>query len=91
MLKTTFKCHGEDDEEEDSDGAEVVLALVGGSEGTGGKHLAQSNQPDPSLLAIMQQMTQSMAKLQDSSSSEAYGPLSCNTPSIKAPACFDGT
>ncbi|MBW0482437.1 hypothetical protein O181_022152 [Austropuccinia psidii MF-1] len=75
---------GEDDEEEEdnsveeeeSDGTEGVPAPVGESQGTGGPTLAQSNQPvshksEPSLLAIMQQMTQIMANLQEASSSEA--------------------
>ncbi|MBW0531390.1 hypothetical protein O181_071105 [Austropuccinia psidii MF-1] len=58
--------------------------------------LAQSNQPvshqsEPSLLAIMQQMTQIMANLQAASSSESSRPPAFNTPSIKAPECFDGT
>ncbi|MBW0591940.1 hypothetical protein O181_131655 [Austropuccinia psidii MF-1] len=49
-------------EEEESDGTEGVPAPVGASQGTEGPTLAQSNQPvfhqsQPSLLAIMQQMT----------------------------------
>ncbi|MBW0530060.1 hypothetical protein O181_069775 [Austropuccinia psidii MF-1] len=55
-------------EEEESDGSEGVPAPVGASQGTGRPTLAQSNQPvshqpEPSLLAIMQQMTQIMANL----------------------------
>ncbi|MBW0589342.1 hypothetical protein O181_129057 [Austropuccinia psidii MF-1] len=63
-------------EEEESDGTEGVPAHVGASQGTEQPTLAQSNQPvshqsEPSLLAIMQQMTQIMANLQAASSSEA--------------------
>ncbi|MBW0532923.1 hypothetical protein O181_072638 [Austropuccinia psidii MF-1] len=73
---------GEDGDEEEensveegqSDGTEGVPAPVGASQGTEGPTLAQSNQPvshqsEPSLLAIVQQMTQSMANLQADSSS----------------------
>ncbi|MBW0547577.1 hypothetical protein O181_087292 [Austropuccinia psidii MF-1] len=57
---------------------------------------AHSNQPvthqyEPSLLAIMKQMTQIMANLQEASSPEASRPPAFNTPSMKAPECFDGT
>ncbi|MBW0587571.1 hypothetical protein O181_127286, partial [Austropuccinia psidii MF-1] len=50
-------------EEEESDGTEGVPAPVEASQGTGGPTLAQFNQPvshqsEPSLLAIMKQMTQ---------------------------------
>ncbi|MBW0588842.1 hypothetical protein O181_128557 [Austropuccinia psidii MF-1] len=58
-------------EEEGSDGTEGVPSPVGASQGTGGPTLAQSNQPEPSLLAIMQQMTHIMANLQVASSYEA--------------------
>ncbi|MBW0494917.1 hypothetical protein O181_034632 [Austropuccinia psidii MF-1] len=56
-------------EKEDSDGTEGVPTPLGASQGTGGPALAQYNQPvshqsEPSLLAIMQQMTQIMANLQ---------------------------
>ncbi|MBW0492656.1 hypothetical protein O181_032371 [Austropuccinia psidii MF-1] len=78
-------------EEEESDGTEGVPAPVEASQGTGGPTLAQSNQPEPSLLAIMQQMTQIMANLQEASSSEASRPPAFKTPSMKAPECFDGT
>ncbi|MBW0490467.1 hypothetical protein O181_030182 [Austropuccinia psidii MF-1] len=62
-------------EEEESDGTEGVPAPVGASQGIGGPTLAQSDHPvshqsEPSLLAIMQQMTQIMANLQEASSSE---------------------
>ncbi|MBW0570086.1 hypothetical protein O181_109801 [Austropuccinia psidii MF-1] len=84
-------------EEEESDGTEGVPAPVGASKGTGGPTLAQSNKPvshqsEPSLLAIMQQMTQIMANLQAaSSSSESSRPPAFKTPSMKAPEHFDGT
>ncbi|MBW0527576.1 hypothetical protein O181_067291 [Austropuccinia psidii MF-1] len=55
---------GEDgeEEEENSDGTKGVPAPVGASQGTGGPTLAHSNQPvshksEPSLFAIIQQMT----------------------------------
>ncbi|MBW0576844.1 hypothetical protein O181_116559 [Austropuccinia psidii MF-1] len=101
---TIFKGPGEDGEEEEensveeeeSDGTEGVPASVEASQGTGGPTLAQSNQPvshqsEPSLLAIMQQMTQIMANLQAASSSEASRPPAFKTLSMKAPECFDGT
>ncbi|MBW0507171.1 hypothetical protein O181_046886 [Austropuccinia psidii MF-1] len=101
---TTFKGPGEDGEEEEensmgekgSDGTEGVPAPVGASQGTGGPTLAQSNQPvshqyEPSLLAIMQPMTQIMANLQAASSSKASRPPAFKTPFMKAPECFDGT
>ncbi|MBW0565025.1 hypothetical protein O181_104740 [Austropuccinia psidii MF-1] len=75
--RTIFRGPGEDGEEEEEnsveeeefDGTEGVQAPVGASQGTEGPTLAQSNQPvshesEPSLLAIMQQMTQIMANLQ---------------------------
>ncbi|MBW0464578.1 hypothetical protein O181_004293 [Austropuccinia psidii MF-1] len=63
-------------EEEESDGTEGVPAPVEASQDTEGPTLAQSNetvsnQSEPSLLAIMQQMTQTLANLQAASSSEA--------------------
>ncbi|MBW0541508.1 hypothetical protein O181_081223 [Austropuccinia psidii MF-1] len=101
---TTFKGPGEDGEEEvenaveeeEYDGAEGVSAPMGASQSIGGPTLAQSNQPvshhsEPSLLAIMKQMTQNMANLQSPSSSEASRPPSFKTSSIKAPECFDPT
>ncbi|MBW0573032.1 hypothetical protein O181_112747 [Austropuccinia psidii MF-1] len=83
-------------EEEESDGTEGVPAPVEASRGTGGPTLAQSNQLvsnqcEPSLLAIMQQMTQIMANLQAASSSEASRPPALKTQSMKAPEWFDGT
>ncbi|MBW0528340.1 hypothetical protein O181_068055 [Austropuccinia psidii MF-1] len=104
LQRTTFKGPGEDGEEEEensveeeaSDGAEGVPAHVGESQGTGGPTLAQFNRPvshqsEPSLLAIMKKMTQIMANLQETSSSEASRPPAFKTPSMKAPKCFDGT
>ncbi|MBW0532123.1 hypothetical protein O181_071838, partial [Austropuccinia psidii MF-1] len=83
-------------EEAGSDGTEGVPSPVGASQGTEGPTVAQSNQPvshqsQPSLLAIMQQMTQIMANLQAASSSEASRPPAFKTQSIKAPECFNGT
>ncbi|MBW0583991.1 hypothetical protein O181_123706 [Austropuccinia psidii MF-1] len=83
-------------EEEESDGTEGLLAPVGTSQSTGGPNIAQSDQPgshqsEPSLLAIMQQMTQIMANLQAASSSGSSRPPAFKTPSMKAPECFDGT
>ncbi|MBW0581143.1 hypothetical protein O181_120858 [Austropuccinia psidii MF-1] len=102
--RTIFKGPGEDGEEEeensveeeDSDGTEGVPAPVGASQGTEGPTLAQSNQPvphqsEPSVLAIIQKMTQIMANLQAASSSEASRPPASKTTSMKAPECFDGT
>ncbi|MBW0567888.1 hypothetical protein O181_107603 [Austropuccinia psidii MF-1] len=104
LSRTTLKGPGEDGEEEEensveeeeSDGTEGVPAPVGGSKGTRGPTLSQSNQPvshqsELSLLAIMQQMTQIMANLQEASSSEASRPPAFKTSSMKAPECFDGT
>ncbi|MBW0460834.1 hypothetical protein O181_000549 [Austropuccinia psidii MF-1] len=69
-----FKGLGEDceEEEEDSDGIEVVPDPVGASESTLGPTIAQYNQPfsnqsDPSLLEIMQQVTGIMDSLQAAS------------------------
>ncbi|MBW0480969.1 hypothetical protein O181_020684 [Austropuccinia psidii MF-1] len=102
--RTTFKASGEAGEEEkdnsvqeeESDGSEGAPALVGASQGTGGPTLAQYNQPvshqfEPSLLAIMQKMTQIISNLQAASSSEESRSPAFKTPSIKAPEYFDGT
>ncbi|MBW0494830.1 hypothetical protein O181_034545 [Austropuccinia psidii MF-1] len=83
-------------EEESSDGTEAAPAPVGASEGTRGPTLAQSDQPvshhtEPSLLVIMQEMSQIMANLQAASSSNVSRPPAFKTPSMKAPECFDGT
>ncbi|MBW0522484.1 hypothetical protein O181_062199 [Austropuccinia psidii MF-1] len=90
LSKTSLKGIGEDGEEEESYGTEVVLITVGVSEGTGGLTLSQSNNPfyqkyDPSFLDIMQQIAQIMANLQAASSSEALRPPVFNNPSMKAP------
>ncbi|MBW0501325.1 hypothetical protein O181_041040 [Austropuccinia psidii MF-1] len=82
--------------EEDSYGTVVAPSFLGASQGTGVPILAQSNQPvshqsKPSLLAIMQHMTQCMANLKAASSYEASRPQACRTPSIKEPECFNGT
>ncbi|MBW0567060.1 hypothetical protein O181_106775 [Austropuccinia psidii MF-1] len=84
LSRTSLKVPGEDDEEEEensveeeeSEGTEAAPAPVGASKGTGLPTLAQSDQPvshqfEPSLLAIMQKMTQIMANLQAASSSES--------------------
>ncbi|MBW0573693.1 hypothetical protein O181_113408 [Austropuccinia psidii MF-1] len=83
-------------EEEESDGTEAAPAPVGVPQGTGRPTLAQSDPPvshqsEPSLLAIMQQMTQIVANLQAASSSESSRPPAFKTPSMEAPECFDGT
>ncbi|MBW0526246.1 hypothetical protein O181_065961, partial [Austropuccinia psidii MF-1] len=99
ISRTTFKGpgeYGEEDEEnsveeEESEGTQGVPAPVGASQGTGGPTLAQSNQSEPSVLSIMQQMTQSMANLQVASYSETSRPPAYKTPSMKAPEFFDGT
>ncbi|MBW0570294.1 hypothetical protein O181_110009 [Austropuccinia psidii MF-1] len=104
FLRTNIKAQGENDddeeensvEEEDSDCTEGVPAPVGASQSTGEPTLAQSDQPvshqsEPSLLAIMQQMTQIMANIQAASSSGSSRPPAFKTPSMKAPECFDGT
>ncbi|MBW0497927.1 hypothetical protein O181_037642 [Austropuccinia psidii MF-1] len=95
---------GEDGEEEEEnlvegkgpDGTEGVPPPMGESQGTGWPALAQSNhyvsnQSEPCLLAIMQQMTLIMANLQENSSSEGSRPPALNTPSMKEPKFFDGT
>ncbi|MBW0517285.1 hypothetical protein O181_057000 [Austropuccinia psidii MF-1] len=71
LSRTTLKGPGEDGEEEESDGTEGVPAPVGASQGTGGPTLVQS---EPSLLAIMQQMTQIMANFLESSVYESSRP-----------------
>ncbi|MBW0509287.1 hypothetical protein O181_049002 [Austropuccinia psidii MF-1] len=79
LSRTTFRGRGEEGKEEEenyvekegSDGTEGAPAPVGASQGTGGSTLAQSNQSELSLLAIMQKMTQMMANLQADSSSKS--------------------
>ncbi|MBW0571891.1 hypothetical protein O181_111606 [Austropuccinia psidii MF-1] len=101
--RPSLKVQGEDDdkveensvEEQGSDGTEGVPAPVGASKSTGGPNLAQSDQPvshqsEPSLLAIMQQVNQIIANLQEASSGSSRPPAFKN-PSMKAPECFYGT
>ncbi|MBW0503436.1 hypothetical protein O181_043151 [Austropuccinia psidii MF-1] len=76
ISRSTLKVPGEDDAD------------------TGGPTLAQYNQPvsnhsEPYLLAIMQQITQIMANIQDYSFCEASRPPAFKTPSMKAPAFFE--
>ncbi|MBW0577392.1 hypothetical protein O181_117107 [Austropuccinia psidii MF-1] len=104
MARTTFRGPGEDGEEEEenyveeeeTDGTQASPASVGASEGTRGPTLYQSDPPvshqtEPSLLAIMQKMTQIMANLQAAASSGVSRPPAFKTPSMKAPECSDGT
>ncbi|MBW0504986.1 hypothetical protein O181_044701 [Austropuccinia psidii MF-1] len=103
-FSSTLKGPGEDGKEEEensveeemSDGTEGVPAPVWKSQGTGGPTLAQSNQPvshqsEPSLLTIIQPMTQIMSNLQEASSSEASRPPAFKISSMKAEECFDET
>ncbi|MBW0544016.1 hypothetical protein O181_083731 [Austropuccinia psidii MF-1] len=83
-------------EEEESDHTEGFPAPVGTSQGTGGPTLAQSDKPvshqsEPSLLAIIQQMTQIMANLEEASVSESSRPPGFKSPSMKTPECVDET
>ncbi|MBW0496407.1 hypothetical protein O181_036122 [Austropuccinia psidii MF-1] len=78
--RAIFKGPGEDGEEEEENSVEE-----GESDGTEGAPAPS----EPSLLAIMQQVTKIMANFQEASSSEAS--RECNTPSMNAPECFDGT
>ncbi|MBW0463369.1 hypothetical protein O181_003084 [Austropuccinia psidii MF-1] len=84
-------------EEEDSGETEVADALANAPEVPQGSNLALSSQPlvsqtDPSLLKMMEQMTQFMGQLtqavspRDNSKAPAF-----KTPSMKAPDSFDGT
>ncbi|MBW0574835.1 hypothetical protein O181_114550 [Austropuccinia psidii MF-1] len=84
-------------EEEDSGETEVADALENAPEVPQGSNLALSSQPlvsqtDPSLLKMMEQMTQFMGQLtqavapRDNSKAPAF-----KTPSMKAPDSFDGT
>ncbi|MBW0567596.1 hypothetical protein O181_107311 [Austropuccinia psidii MF-1] len=104
LSRTSLKVPGEYDEEEgensveeeESYGTEAAPAPLGAPQGTGRPTLSQSDQPvshqsEPSLLAIMLQMTQIMANLQAASSSESSRPPSFKNPSMKAPEFFDGT
>ncbi|MBW0530119.1 hypothetical protein O181_069834 [Austropuccinia psidii MF-1] len=104
LSRTTLKGPGEDGEEEEENSVEEeesdvnkgVPAPVGASQGTGGPTLAQSDQPvsqqsEPSLLAIMQQMTQIMANFQEASVCESSRPPEFKTQSMNAPEYFDRT
>ncbi|MBW0477024.1 hypothetical protein O181_016739 [Austropuccinia psidii MF-1] len=91
LSKTTFKGPGENGEEEESDGTEGVPAPVGESQGTLGPTLVQSNQSEPSILAILRQMNQIMADIQADYSSEASRPPAFQNTSMKAPGFLDGT
>ncbi|MBW0541046.1 hypothetical protein O181_080761 [Austropuccinia psidii MF-1] len=96
MSRTKLGGPGEDVEEEESDRTKASPAPVGASEGTRGPALDQFDQPvshqsEPSLLAIMQQMTQIMANLQAAASSEVSRPPPFKTPSMRVPECFYGT
>ncbi|MBW0473303.1 hypothetical protein O181_013018 [Austropuccinia psidii MF-1] len=83
ISSTTLKGGDEDDaveeensmEEEESDSTEAAPTPMGASQGTGGPTLSQykpiSHQSEPTLLAIMQQITQIMTNLQASSCTEA--------------------
>ncbi|MBW0576445.1 hypothetical protein O181_116160 [Austropuccinia psidii MF-1] len=84
ISRTTLKGPGEDGEEEE----EYYVYWRANS--------SQSNKPafhqsEPSLFAIMQQITQILDNLQAASSSEASRPPAFKTPSMKAPECFAGT
>ncbi|MBW0562038.1 hypothetical protein O181_101753 [Austropuccinia psidii MF-1] len=104
LSRTSLKVPGEYDEEEEensveeeeSDGTEAAPAPVGAPQGIGRPTLAQSDEPvshqsEPSLLAIMQQMTQMLANLQASSSFESSRSPAIKTPSMKETKCFYGT
>ncbi|MBW0560199.1 hypothetical protein O181_099914 [Austropuccinia psidii MF-1] len=84
-------------EEEDSGETEAADALANAPEVSQGSNLALSDQPpvpqtEPSLLKMMEQMTQFMGQLtqavttRDNSKAPAF-----KTPSMKAPNSFDGT
>ncbi|MBW0575869.1 hypothetical protein O181_115584 [Austropuccinia psidii MF-1] len=84
-------------EEEDSGENEVADALANAPEVPQGSNLALSSQPfvsqsEPSLLKMMEQVTQLMGQLtqavtpRDNSKAPAF-----KTPSMKAPDSFDGT
>ncbi|MBW0476790.1 hypothetical protein O181_016505 [Austropuccinia psidii MF-1] len=74
----------------------VVVFMFPGISKTTCKGPAQSNQPvshqsEPSLLAIMQEIAQIMANLQEASFSEASRPPAFKNPSMKAQEWFGGT
>ncbi|MBW0590087.1 hypothetical protein O181_129802 [Austropuccinia psidii MF-1] len=82
LSRTTFKGTGEDCEEEEENSVEDK-----GSDGTEGVPAPF----EPSLLAIMQKMTQIIANIQAASSSDSSKPPEFKAPYMKAPECFDGT
>ncbi|MBW0539630.1 hypothetical protein O181_079345 [Austropuccinia psidii MF-1] len=84
-------------EEEDSGETEVEDALANAPEVPRGSNLAFSSQPlfyqtEPSLLKMMEQMTQFMGQLTQAVTPRANSKAPAfKTPSIKAPDSFDGT
>ncbi|MBW0467042.1 hypothetical protein O181_006757 [Austropuccinia psidii MF-1] len=64
---------------------------MGASKGTRGSTLAKPNKPEASFLAIIQQMTQFMANIQEASSCEASRPPAFPKPSMEAKCLFYGT
>ncbi|MBW0535507.1 hypothetical protein O181_075222 [Austropuccinia psidii MF-1] len=84
--RTILKCSGEDFEEEEENSVEEEE-----SDGSEGAPAPVGVPQEPSLLAIMQQMTQIIANLQAASLSESSRPPAFKTPYMKAPECFDGT
>ncbi|MBW0485235.1 hypothetical protein O181_024950 [Austropuccinia psidii MF-1] len=90
------KEEGNSVEEEALDVTEAAPVPVEASQGTEGPTLAQNNNPvynqsEPSLLAIMQQMTHIMVNLQAAPSSEASIQPAFKKPSVKEPDGFEGT
>ncbi|MBW0533061.1 hypothetical protein O181_072776, partial [Austropuccinia psidii MF-1] len=77
--RTIFRGPEEDGEEEE----ESMMVLK--------SEQPVSNHSEESSLAIMQQLTQIMANLQEASVSESSSPPAFKTPSMKAPEFFDGT
>ncbi|MBW0501333.1 hypothetical protein O181_041048 [Austropuccinia psidii MF-1] len=78
----TFKGPADNGEEEEENSVEEEESY--GTEGV-------PDPSEPSLFAIMQQITHIVANFQAASSSDSSRPPSLKTPSIKAPECFDGT
>ncbi|MBW0557256.1 hypothetical protein O181_096971 [Austropuccinia psidii MF-1] len=84
-------------EEEDSGETEVEDALANAPEVPQGSNLALSSQPlvsqtEPSLLKMMEQMTQFMGQLtQAVTPIDNYKAPAFKIPSMKAPDSFDGT
>ncbi|MBW0585367.1 hypothetical protein O181_125082 [Austropuccinia psidii MF-1] len=89
---------GEDSvEEEDSGETEVAYALANAPEVPQGSNLALSSQPlvsqtEPSLLKLMEQMTQFMGQLTQAVTPRDNSKVpTFKTPSMEAPDSFDGT